>query len=160
VALQVAVCGPRECADVERDRAREVGRLLAEAGAVVLTGGGGGVMEAASAGAREAGGLTAGVLPGSRADASPHLDVVVATHLGEARNAVLVASCDAVIVVGGSWGTLSEVALARRRGTPVVTLGGWQVRDADGRELPDAPTAAATPADAVAAALAAVASRD
>jgi uncharacterized protein (TIGR00725 family) len=154
--LQIAVCGPRDCSDVERDRAHAVGRLLAKAGAVVLTGGGGGVMEAASRGAREVGGLVVGVLPGARADANPHLSVALETHLGEARNAVLVASADAVIVVGGSWGTLSEAALARRRGTPVVTLGGWQVRDPEGRELPDGPQPAATPADAVAAALAAV----
>lgn len=156
MTLQVAVCGPRECTDVEQARARTVGRLLAEAGAVVLTGGGAGVMAAASAGAREAGGLAVGVLPGARTEANPDLSVALATHLGEARNAVLVASADVVVVVGGSWGTLSEVALARRRGTPVVTLGGWQVRDAAGRELPDAPLAAATPEQAVEAALAAV----
>ncbi|AEG43759.1 TIGR00725 family protein [Isoptericola variabilis] len=159
MALQVAVCGPRECSETERSTAHDVGRLLAEAGAVVLTGGGGGVMAAASAGARAAGGLVVGVLPGGRDGANPHVSVALATGLGEARNAVLVASADVVVVVGGSWGTLSEVALARRRGTPVVTIGGWQVRDADGSELPDGPRAAATPEEAVAAALAAAGAR-
>ena len=98
-------------------------------------------MAAAAAGARSAGGLVVGVRPGSDpGPAAGDLSVVITTNLGEARNAVLVASADAVIVVGGSWGTLSELALAMRRAQdlpagalPVVSLGGWQVLDADGR---------------------------
>jgi uncharacterized protein (TIGR00725 family) len=135
--VQVAVCGPRECSDVERDAAHRVGQLLAERGAVVVCGGGAGVMAAVAAGARSRGGVVVGIRPGdSRADASDDLTAVVVTNLGEARNAVIVWSADAVIVVGGSWGTLSELALARRRGgIPVVSLHGWRVFDADGVEV-------------------------
>lgn len=108
--------------------------LLAEAGAVVICGGGTGVMAAVAAGARSAGGLVVGIRPGNdRTDASPDLSVTIVTNLGEARNAVIVWSADAVIAVGGSWGTLSEVALARRRGgVPVVVLDGWRVTTDDG----------------------------
>jgi uncharacterized protein (TIGR00725 family) len=108
--------------------------LLAEAGAVVICGGGTGVMAAVAAGARSAGGLVIGIRPGdNRADASPDLSATIVTNLGEARNAVIVWSADAVIAVGGSWGTLSEVALARRRGgVPVVVLDGWRVTTAGG----------------------------
>ncbi|GAA0354324.1 TIGR00725 family protein [Actinoallomurus spadix] len=138
------MCGPRDCTGAERDAAREVGRLLAERGAVVLCGGYTGVMAAVTEGARSAGGLVVGVL--SRADregAAPGLSAAIATGMGEARNAVLVASADAVIVIGGSWGTLSELALAVRRGdVPVVQLGGWQVLDERGEQLPGVTRAA------------------
>src|SRR5690606_1628430 len=94
-------------------------------------------MAAVSAGARAAGGLVVGILPGSdRAGASPHLSAAVVTNQGQARNAIIVQSADAVIAVGGSWGTLSEVALAMRRGVPVISLGGWQVADREGRPVP------------------------
>jgi uncharacterized protein (TIGR00725 family) len=108
--------------------------LLAEAGAVVICGGGTGVMAAVAAGARSAGGLVVGIRPGNdRTDASPDLSVTIVTNLGEARNAVIVWSADAVIAIGGSWGTLSEVALAIRRGdVPVISLGGWRVVADDG----------------------------
>lgn len=154
--VQVAVCGPGACTAQEEGHAHEVGRLLAEAGVTVLNGGGPGVMTAVSAGARSAGGLVIGIRPGAtRDDANPHLSAVLATNLAEARNAVLVGSADAVIVVGGSWGTLSELALAQRYGVPVITLGGWQVLDADGAPLPDAPPVADTPRYAVSFALSA-----
>ncbi|MFD0690187.1 TIGR00725 family protein [Actinomadura fibrosa] len=135
--VQVAVCGPSACTDRQRRDAREVGRLLAERGAVVLCGGYGGVMAAAAEGARAADGITVGVLSGAdRAGAGSDLSVVLPTGLGEARNSVLVRSADAVIVVGGSWGTLSELAHAMRRGdVPVVQLGGWRILDEDGRPL-------------------------
>lgn len=149
-ALQVAVCGPRNCTETDRINALEIGRLLAAAGATVLNGGGIGVMAAVSEGAHKAGGLVVGVRPGpDDSDANDHLDVVLPTNLGEARNAILVWSADAVIVVGGSWGTLSELALAKRRPVPVITIGGWQLLAADGEQLPDAPPAAATPEEAV-----------
>lgn len=152
---QVAVCGPRECAESERVAARRVGELLAEAGAVVLCGGGAGVMAAVAEGAGAAGGLVVGVRPGGDLDdAAPGLSAVVATGLGEARNAVLVRSADAVIVVGGSWGTLSELAVARRIGVPVVGLRSWTVLDAEGRPVPDAVPSARSPEDAVRTALA------
>lgn len=148
--IQVAVCGPRHCTEQDRANAHEIGRLLAEAGAVVLNGGGTGVMEAASAGAESAGGLVIGIRPGiTRDDANPHLSAVVATNMGEARNAILVWSADAVIVVGGSWGTLSEYALARRRGVPVISIGGWRILDSQGDPVPDAPPTADSPAEAV-----------
>lgn len=118
-ARQIAVCGPAECSREEWAAARAVGALLAEAGVVVLCGGGAGVMAAVAVGARSAGGLVVGIRPGGDPDdAEPGLSVVVATGMGEARNAVLVRSADAVIVIGGSWGTLSELALARRAGIP------------------------------------------
>lgn len=151
MARQVAVCGPRDCTDTERDQAHEVGRLLARAGATVICGGGTGVMAAVAAGARAENGLVIGVRPGDSAEgASRDLSAVIVTNLGEARNAVIVWSADALIAVGGSWGTLSEIALAKRRGgIPVVGLGGWQLRDPAGRPLADPVTVAASPAEAV-----------
>ncbi|WP_324189728.1 SLOG cluster 4 domain-containing protein [Nocardia cyriacigeorgica] len=153
-AIQVAVCGPRECGEADAANARAVGRLLAEAGATVLCGGGGGVMAAVAEGASEAGGLVIGVRPDTDRDSvCAGLSAVLYTNMGEARNAILVWSADAVIVIGGSWGTLSELALANRRGgVRVVMLGGWQILDADG-ELVDAGIAATSPESAVAAAL-------
>jgi uncharacterized protein (TIGR00725 family) len=148
--VQVAVCGPRDCTPAERVAAYRVGQLLAERGAVVICGGGSGVMAAVAAGARSRDGVVVGIRPGdSRAGAADDLTAVVPTNLGEARNAVVVGSADAVIVVGGSWGTLSELALAMRRGdVPVVSLGGWRVVDAGGVEVPGVEHAA-TPEDAV-----------
>ncbi|WP_084497230.1 SLOG cluster 4 domain-containing protein [Nocardia amamiensis] len=135
--VQVAVCGPRHCSDTEETNAREVGRLLAEAGATVLCGGGTGVMAAVADGAAKAGGLVIGVRPDADHDAiCDGLSAVLYTNMGEARNAILIWSADAVIVVGGSWGTLSELALANRRGgVPVVSLGGWRLSDADGNTV-------------------------
>ncbi len=132
--IQVAVCGPRHCSETDADNAREVGRLLAQAGATVLCGGGIGVMAAVAEGASSEGGLVIGVRP----DTDPSgicdgLSAVLYTNMGEARNAILIWSADAVIVIGGSWGTLSELALANRRGGVTVTsLGGWEIVDADG----------------------------
>jgi uncharacterized protein (TIGR00725 family) len=128
--VYVAVVGPGETAsDADLGAAREVGRLLAEAGAIVLTGGLGGVMAAATGGAAAAGGVTVALLPGTDRSVSSAA-VVIPTGLGELRNALLVRAADAVIAVGGSWGTLSEIALAQRTGVPVVCLGGWELRDA------------------------------
>jgi hypothetical protein len=105
-----------------------VGRALAEAGAVLVCGGLGGVMEAACRGAQEAGGTTVGILPGhDRADANPYVDVAVATGLGEARNALVVRAADALIAVGGEYGTLSEIALALKAGKPVVGIDSWDL---------------------------------
>jgi uncharacterized protein (TIGR00725 family) len=150
----VAVVGPADAPDDLCAEAEEVGALLGAAGAVVVTGGLGGVMAAASRGARSGGGTTLGLLPGrDRAAANPWVDVAVPTGLGEGRNALVVAAADAVIAVGGSWGTLAEVALATRTGKRVVALHGWQILDAAGRPPAAAPTTVATPAAAVAAAL-------
>lgn len=112
--------------------AEEVGRLLAEAGAIVVSGGLGGVMEAASKGAREAGGTTLGILPSvDRREANPWLTVAVPTGMGEARNALVVRAAEGVIAVGGEWGTLSEIAFARKTGKPVVGLQSWELEGVD-----------------------------
>ena len=124
--------------------------MLAARGAVVICGGYTGVMAAVTEGARAGGGTVVGVLSGAdRDEAHPGLSAAIATGMGQARNAVIVGSADAVIVIGGSWGTLSELAMAVRRGTvPVVRLGGWRLLDADGRPVPG-PVDATTPAEAV-----------
>jgi uncharacterized protein (TIGR00725 family) len=131
---QVAVCGPAECTGADRAAAHRVGELLAAAGVVTLCGGGTGVMAAVTAGARSGGGLVVAVRPD--AGRTPDASVTLATNLGQARNAVIVESADAVIVIGGSWGTLSELAFAMRRGLPVVSLGGWHVVDRTGAPVP------------------------
>jgi uncharacterized protein (TIGR00725 family) len=119
----VAVVGGSECSPAEADAAEAVGRRLAEAGAVVLCGGLTGVMEAVAKGARAGGGLTIGILPGNDpADANPFIDVPLATGMGEMRNALIIRAARAVIAIAGGWGTLSEIALAQRIGTPVVGL--------------------------------------
>lgn len=142
-ARHIAVVGPADAPPHVLADAAAVGRLLAERGDIVLTGGLGGVMEAACRGAAEAGGLTVGLLPGlDRADAKPYVRVALPTGLGEMRNALLVRAVDAVVAVGCSWGTLSEIALAVRTGVPVVSLHGW--------DLPDGPVPARDPEDAVA----------
>ena len=122
-------------------RAEEVGRLLAERGCKVVTGGLGEVMAAASRGAKEAGGTTIGILPGaSRAEANEWVDHAVATGLGHMRNFAVAASGDAVIAIGGAWGTLSEIAFAKILGRPVVILDPGL--DVDGVERVSTPTEA------------------
>jgi len=155
VPVQVAVCGPSQsqshCSDRDRTHAYEVGRLLARRGVVVICGGGTGVMAAVAAGVRAENGLVIGVVPGdSMADACADLSAVIVTNMGEARNAIIVRSADALIAIGGSWGTLSEITLAKRRGgVPVVTLGGWSIFDAQGEPIADAALVAHDPAHAV-----------
>ncbi len=124
----VGVVGPGDATPEQRRDARTLGGLLAGRRAIVVTGGLGGVMAAASRGAVEAGGTTVGLLPGDdRADGNPYLTVAIPTGLGEMRNALLVRSCDALVAVGGSWGTMSEIALAVRTGVPVFAVGGWKM---------------------------------
>ncbi len=111
--------------------AEEVGGLLARAGARLVCGGLGGVMEAAARGAAAAGGEVIGILPtADPGDANPHVTHPVATGIGQARNLAVVASGDAVIAVGGAWGTLSEIAFARRLGRPVIGLRTWELASA------------------------------
>ena len=125
--------GAADAADI--DRAEGVGAALAEAGAVLVCGGLGGVMEAACRGARVAGGLTIGLLPGdARAAANEWVQIAIPTGLGEARNALVVRAASAVIAIGGGWGTLSEMALALRAGKPVVGLESWAPTPPDGRD--------------------------
>jgi len=140
--LYVAVIGPSEASEQEQDAAETVGCELAGAGAVVVTGGRGGVMAAASRGATGAGGLCVGILPGSdRGEANQWVTVSIPTGLGELRNGLVVRAADVVVAVGGAYGTLSEIALALRAGTPVVGLGTW---DIEGVERVDSATAAVT----------------
>lgn len=125
---QISVIGTGTCEqDSEVARlAEEVGRRLADEGAVLLCGGLGGVMEAASRGAAEAGGTVIGIVPwDSPAQANPHCTHVVSTGIGYARNLAVVASGDAVIAVGGEWGTLSEIGHARTFDKTVVALRSW-----------------------------------
>jgi uncharacterized protein (TIGR00725 family) len=146
---QVAVCGPSVCTPEQARHAYRIGQMLAAAGATVICGGGPGVMDAVARGATEHGGLAVGVLSSPKAeDASPTLSVTVATGLGQARNAFIINSADAVIVVGGSWGTLSELAIAMRVGTAPIVLDGWRVVDQAGQPVPG-PVAAGTPEEAV-----------
>jgi uncharacterized protein (TIGR00725 family) len=147
MAIQVSVIG----SGAEHEaRAEEVGRLLAERGCTLVCGGRGEVMAAAARGAKAAGGTTIGILPGtSRGDANEWIDHVVVTGLGHARNAVVAATGDAVIAVGGSYGTLTEIGFARILGRPVVVL-------EPGLRVEGVPRAA-TPAEAVEYVLASVA---
>jgi uncharacterized protein (TIGR00725 family) len=129
-AKQVAVIGNGACEEGSEAwrLAEEVGRRLAEAGAAVVCGGLGGVMEAAAKGAAEAGGEAIGIVPGvSVEDANPYCTHVVASAIGYARNLAVVASGDAVIAVGGEWGTLSEIGHARQFGRPVAALRSWSL---------------------------------
>lgn len=124
----IAVIGAGTCTRREYNLAHEVGRLLADKGFVVVCGGLFGVMEAACMGAKEAGGTTVGILPGiAREDANRYVDVVVPTGLRDARNAIVATCAEAVIAVGGKLGTLSEMALALKRGIPVVGVGTWRL---------------------------------
>jgi uncharacterized protein (TIGR00725 family) len=125
----IAVVGPGSASAAEIEAAEEAGAAVAEAGCGLVCGGLGGVMEAACRGARSRGGLTLGLLPGLDRDAANGWVVVaVPTGLGEARNALVVRAADAVVAIGGGWGTLSEIALAMKTGVPVVGVGTWEPR--------------------------------
>ena len=127
--VQIAVVGAGTPDPSTDAVAEEVGRRLAEAGAIVVCGGLGGVMEAACRGAKAAGGTTVGILPDEdRSRANPFVDVAVATGLGEARNTIVVRTADAVIAVGGEYGTLSEIGFALKIGRRVVGLDTWDIR--------------------------------
>ena len=143
MARQVAVIGS---GGEWESAAEEVGRLLAERGCTVVTGGLGEVMAAAHRGAKSAGGVTVAILPGENRDAAnPWADHVVVTGIGHARNLAVAASGDAVIAVGGSYGTIAEMALALRLGRPVVAL--------DGAPAVEGVVSASSPAEAVGLAL-------
>jgi uncharacterized protein (TIGR00725 family) len=148
----IAVIGPGRARSGDVEAAAAVGRGLAEAGVVVVCGGLGGVMEGACRGAKGAGGTTVGILPGTdRASANPWVDLALPTGLGEARNALVVRAADALIAIGGEFGTLSEIALALKAGKTVVGLSTWPI-DRD----PDPIRRAADPTEAVKLALGAV----
>jgi len=125
----IGVIGGSAPTKEEMAAAKAVGRALAKAGAVLICGGRGGVMEAACRGAKSAQGLTIGILPGiDRSEANPYVDIPIVTGIGEARNAIITRTAQAVIAIGGSYGTLSEIAFALSFGTPVVGLGTWEVK--------------------------------
>jgi uncharacterized protein (TIGR00725 family) len=158
-ARQIAVIGASRCAQGSETwrLAEEVGRLLAGAGAIVVCGGRGGVMEAASRGAADAGGVVIGIVPGASIDeANPHCTHVVASGIGFARNLSVVASGDAVIAVGGAWGTLSEIGHARVFGRTVVALHSWGLVGSEEMEGAPGVVVVETAAEAVATALDAV----
>jgi uncharacterized protein (TIGR00725 family) len=126
---QVAVVGPRDAEIGQEREAYALGAGLARAGILVITGGLGGVMAAASRGAVEAGGATLGLLPGEDTEAAnPWVTTVVPTGLGEARDVLVVRSASALVAVGGGWGTLVEIALALRSRVPVLGIGSWEPR--------------------------------
>ncbi|MDO8672191.1 MAG: TIGR00725 family protein, partial [Dehalococcoidia bacterium] len=127
--LFIGVIGDGDCSPAVAEVAAEVGRLLAGRGAAVVCGGLGGVMEAACRGAKSAGGLTIGILPSdNRRHANRYVDIPIVTGLGEARNVLVVKSAQAVIAIGGMYGTLSEVAIALKNGIPVVGLNTWRLQ--------------------------------
>lgn len=136
----IAVVGASAPTPAQARDAEEVGRLLGEAGALVITGGRGGVMAAASRGARQAGAVVVGILPGAdRHEANEWVSVALATGMGELRNGLVARAADALVAVGGAYGTLSEIALALAAGTAVVGLDSWAV---DGVEVAASPRAA------------------
>lgn len=124
----IAVIGGGECSPQEAKMAEEVGRELARRGVILVCGGLGGVMEAACKGANSAGGLTIGILPGeSRHQANPYVQIPIVTGMGYARNIAVVKSAQAVIAIGGSYGTLSEISHALQSGIPVIGLNTWSL---------------------------------
>jgi len=132
--MNIAVIGDSHCSAEEAKLAESVGELLAQQGVTVICGGLTGVMEAVCRGAKSKGGLTMGVLPGGDPSmANPWVDIPVVTGIGEARNVVVVKSAQAVIAIGGSYGTLSEIAYALKSGIPVIGLNTWSL-SRNGRE--------------------------
>ena len=149
----VAVIGSAECDREVAALAEAVGREIARRGAILVCGGRGGVMAAACRGAKAEGGTTVGILPGvDRREANPYVDVPIVTGLGEARNAIVVRTADAVVAVSGGYGTLSEIGLALKMGRPVVGLGTWELGHGGGPVAAVIP--AGTPEQAVAQAVA------
>ncbi len=133
----IGVIGAGECDEALARRAEEVGQGLAEAGAVLVCGGMGGVMAAACRGAKLAGGLTVGILPGQdRVEANPFVDIAVATGINEARNLAIIRTADALIAVGGSFGTLSEIGFALKAGKRVIGLETWDIAGVEKADSP------------------------
>jgi uncharacterized protein (TIGR00725 family) len=130
---RIGVMGPGSCSPEVYELARQVGFLLAEKGAILISGGMGGAMEAAAKGAKEAGGITIGILPGNdEAEANPYIDIPIVTDLGNARNVINVLTSQAIVAVHGAHGTLSEIALAMKCRIPVVGLKTWDLVSPEG----------------------------
>ncbi len=128
--MYIGVIGGGDCSGEVYRLAEEVGERVAKAGAVLVCGGLGGVMEAASKGAKKANGVTIGILPGTdKYQANSYIDYPIATGLGEARNALVIRNSDAVIALPGQFGTLSEIAFALRSGKPVVGISTWDISE-------------------------------
>lgn len=124
----IAVIGDSSCSPEQAKLAQTVGEQLADCGATVICGGLSGVMEAVCRGAKSRGGLTVGILPGESQDmANPWVDIPVVTGIGEARNVAVVKSAQAVIAIGGGYGTLSEIAYALKSNIAVVGLNTWSL---------------------------------
>jgi len=127
--VRIGVIGGSRAKAAALVQAREVGRLIARYGAVLVCGGLGGIMEEAAGGAHGEGGLTIGILPGTQpSDANPHIDVALATGLGYTRNSLVAMNADVLIAIDGEYGTLSEIAYARIYGKTVIGLGTWEVK--------------------------------
>jgi uncharacterized protein (TIGR00725 family) len=134
----VAVCGASDATPSQLDAAREVGRLLAKSGAIVINGGYGGVSGAASDGAASEGGTVVGLLSESdREGANPNLTISLPTGIGQGRNLMIVTAAESVIAIGRGWGTLSEIAHARRLGRAVLALDTWDVEGLEKVQTPD-----------------------
>ncbi len=126
----ISVIGAGSCSKEIYALAEEAGKLIALNGAILVTGGLGGVMEAASKGAREAGGITVGILPGfSKDEANSYVDIPITTGLSHARNVIVARSADALIAIAGEYGTLSEIAIALKLGKPVIGIKTWDSVD-------------------------------
>jgi uncharacterized protein (TIGR00725 family) len=124
--MQIAVIGREECTGEEAEAAEKAGSLIAVKGAILCCGGRGGVMEAACRGARKGGGTTVGILP-DIGKGNPFLDIVIRTGMGYGRNAIIVQSADAVVAIGGGYGTLSEIAIALKAGKGVFGFRTWEI---------------------------------
>jgi uncharacterized protein (TIGR00725 family) len=125
----IGVAGPSTCADEQAALGRAVGKEIAERGAALLCGGGTGIAAAAAGGAKTAGGLTIGLLPGASAAESPPnpaIELALFTGLGEAHGAVMAMAADGLIAIGGGFGTLAQIGLFLRAKKPVVLLGSWR----------------------------------
>lgn len=128
MSLYIAVVGSGNDVDDDERLAEQVGRAVGESGAILVCGGGRGVMAAACRGAKAGGGTTVGILPGTdRGSANEWVDVALPTGIGEMRNVLVVRAADVVIAIGGEYGTLSEVAFALKSGVPVVGIGTWEL---------------------------------
>ncbi len=134
---RIGVMGPSSCSSRVYSLGQEVGFCIGREGAILICGGGSGVMEAAARGAKQAGGITIGILPGGKRDeANPYIDIPIITDLGNARNVINVLTSQVIISIHGAYGTLSEFALALKCGTPVVGLDTWNLISPEGEYMP------------------------
>lgn len=126
----IAVVGAGKCSKKLRDMAEEVGRIVAENGGVIVCGGLGGIMEGAAKGAKEAGGVTIGIIPSEqKQDANEYIDYIIPSGLGEARNILVVRTADVIVAFPGKYGTLSEMAFALQSGKPLISVNAWKLGD-------------------------------